>query len=276
MEKLIITAAVNGAEVTRTHTPHVPLAPQEIADAAVAAAEAGAAMVHVHARAADGTATQDRHVYAEIIEHIRQRSDVIVQVSTGGAVGMTAAERADVISLGPEMATLTAGTVNFGDGVFLNSPEDMRLFARLLQEHDVRPEIEVFDVGMIANALALVQSGLLSLPLHVDFVLGVPGGIPGELRHLLHLVESLPAGCTWTAAGVGRAQLPLNVAAILLGGHARTGLEDNIYYKRGQLAASNAQLVERLARIAAELGRELASPDEARVLLGISRRARAV
>jgi 3-keto-5-aminohexanoate cleavage enzyme len=276
MEKLIITAAVNGAEVTRAQTPHVPLAPQEIAAAAVAAAEAGAAMVHVHGRAEDGAATQERQVYAEIIERIRQHSDVIVQVSTGGAVGMTAAERADVISLGPEMATLTAGTVNFGDGVFLNSPQDIRLLARLLQEHHVRPEIEVFDVGMIANALTLVQSGLLALPFHVDFVLGVPGGIPGELRHLLHLVESLPAGCTWTAAGVGRAQLPLNVAAILLGGHARTGLEDNIYYKRGQLATSNAQLVERLARIANELGRELASPDEARALLGISRRARAV
>lgn len=273
MDKLIITAALNGAEVTREHTPYVPILPEEVAQAAVEAAAAGAAIVHIHARLADGSPTQDKEVYRELMERIRERTDVIVQVSTGGAVGMTPAERAAVLDLGPEMATLTTGSVNFGDGVFLNSLADMERFADLMRQHQVRPEIEVFDVGMIANAAKLVKRGLLELPLHFDFVLGVPGGIPAEAAHLVHLAQSIPAGCTWTAAGIGRTQLPVALLAIAMGGHVRVGLEDNIYYAKGRLAQGSAELVRRVARIAAEAGRELATPEEAREMVGIWRRA---
>ncbi len=271
MDKLVITAAVNGAEVTRENTPHVPYSPEEVANAAIEAAEAGASIIHVHARYADGTATQDKEVYREIIERIRAKSRVIVQVSTGGAVGMTASERADVISLKPEMATLSAGTVNFGDGVFYNAPADIEEFARRMMEHGVRPEIEVFDTGMIATAMRLMKKGLLLGPLHFDLVMGVPGGVPAEMANLLHMVSMLPNGSTWTVAGIGRAQLTMATAGILLGGHARVGLEDNIYYAKGRLAASNAELVSRIVRLAAELGREVATPDEARKMVGITK-----
>lgn len=272
MEKLIITAAVNGAETTRAQSPAVPYTPEEIAQAAAEARDAGAAIVHVHARLADGTATQDKAVYRQILDAVTARSDLIVQVSTGGAVGMSAQERSAVIELAPEMATLSAGSVNFGDGVFINHPEDIARFAALMLKYGVVPEIEVFEAGMIANAARLAAQGLFRFPAHFDFVFGVPGGMPAELRHLQHAIDCLPAGCTWTAAGVGRAQLPMAVCAIVLGGHVRVGLEDNIYYHKGRLAASSAELVERIARLAGELGRDVATPDEARALLGISRR----
>lgn len=273
VDKLIITAAVNGAEVMRAQTPCVPYTPAEIATAALQAAEAGASIIHVHARHPDGTSTQDPATYQEIIARIREHADVIVQVSTGGAVGMTAEERGAVLTLSPEMATLSTGTVNFGDGVFLNPPAMIEHFAREMTARGVKPEIEVFDTGMVATALRLVEKGVLTGPLHFDFVLGIPGGIPGDLRNLLHLVEAIPDDCTWTAAGIGRAQLPIATAALLLGGHVRVGLEDNIYYRRGELATGSAQLVARIVRLADELGRAIASPAEARQIIGISARA---
>lgn len=272
MDKLIITAALNGAEVTRAQSPAVPYTPDEIAQAALEAHAAGAAIVHVHARLDDGTPTQEKAVYARIISAVAARCDVIVQVSTGGAVGMSAQERSAVIELAPEMATLSVGSVNFGAGVFINHPADVARFAQRMQQYGVVPEIEVFEAGMVATAVRLAGEGLLRLPAHFDIVLGVLGGMPGELRHLQHVVDCLPAGCTWTAAGVGRAQLPMAVCAIVLGGHVRVGLEDNIYYRRGQLAASSAELVERVARLGRELGREVATPAEAREILGILRR----
>ncbi|MFO7273679.1 MAG: 3-keto-5-aminohexanoate cleavage protein [Symbiobacteriaceae bacterium] len=270
MEKLIITVALNGAEVTREQNPHIPFTPEEIAEDAARCREAGAAMVHVHGRLPDGTPTQDAAVYKEIIDAIRARTDVIVQVSTGGAVGMTAEERLAPVTLRPEMASLTTGTVNFGNDVFLNPPDLIETFARTMRQYGVVPEIEAFDVGHIDNALALVQKGILELPLHFDFVMGVPGGIAPTLRNLLHMAESLPPGCTWSVAGIGRAELPLAVAAILMGGHVRVGLEDNLYYTRG-VKATNVMLVERIVRLARELGRDVATPDEARRILGLRR-----
>lgn len=269
MEKLIIAAAVVGAEVTRQHHPGVPYTPEEIAAAAVESWQAGAALVHIHARNADGTPTQATAVYRDIIQRIRSCCDAIIQVSTGGAVGMDAAERLQPVYLQPEMATLTTGTVNFGDSVFWNPPDLVAQFARTMVAQGVIPEIEVFDTAMIDGALRLVRAGILNLPLHFDFVLGVPGALPGEPRHLLHLVESLPPGCTWSVAGIGRAQLPLAAMAIVLGGHVRVGFEDNIYYRKGELAASNAQLVARVVRLAGELGRPVADPAAARHILGL-------
>lgn len=269
MEKLIITVALNGAEVTRAQNPHIPYTPEELAEDAARCREAGAAMVHVHGRLPDGTPTQDAAVYEEIIEAIRARTDVIVQVSTGGAVGMTAEERVAPVTLRPEMATLTTGTVNFGNDVFYNSPDIIETFARTMRQYGVVPEIEAFDVGHIDNALALVKREILSLPLHFDFVMGVPGGIAPTIRNLVHMAESLPPGCTWSVAGIGRAELPLATAAIVMGGHVRVGLEDNIYYSRG-VKATNEMLVARIVRLARELGREVATPEEARRILRIN------
>lgn len=272
MDKLIITCALTGAELTRADTPHLPITPEEIAEDAARCAAAGAAMVHVHARYDDGTPTQDAAVYARILAEIRKRSAVIVQTSTGGAVGMTPRERLQPVLLRPEMATLTTGTVNFGSAVFMNPLPHVEEFARTMVAEGVVPEIEVFDTGMVDAALRLVQKGILSLPLHFDLVMGVQGGIAATPRNLLHLVESLPPGSTWSVAGIGRAQLPMAALALVMGGHVRVGLEDNIYYARGQLA-TNAQLVERVVRLARELGREVASPDEARRTLRIPQRS---
>lgn len=270
MEKLIITCALVGAEVTREQQPNLPLTPQEIADAAYEAWQAGASIAHIHVRDAEGHASQDRELYRQAIELIKEKCDIIVQVSTGGAVWMTPEERLQPVTLKPEMATLTVGTVNFGDDVFMNTPKHIEAFALAMQEHGVRPELEIFDVGMITNALRLLDKGLISAPLHFDFVLGVPGAIAGTPENLMHMVKLIPPGSTWSVAGIGRAQLPLNTMAILLGGHVRVGFEDNIFYKKGVLATSNAQFVERIVRLANELGREVATPAEARKVLNLT------
>ncbi len=269
MEKLVITAALTGAEVTREQQPALPITPDEIAVAAEACHQAGASIVHVHARRPDGTPTQDKAVYAEIIEKVRARCDIIVQVSTGGAVGMTAAERMQPLELKPEMATLSMGSVNFGSDVFMNLPTDMEIFVRAMQAHGVKPEFEIFDSGMLTALQRWLKKGIVSGPVHCDFVLGVPGAMAGTAESLMFLRSQLPPDATWTAAGIGSAQLPLGVLAITLGGHVRTGFEDNVYYRKGELASSNAQLVARLVRISHELGRAVATPAEARALLGI-------
>ena len=270
MDKLIITAALTGAEVIREQNPNLPVTPVEIAEAAYRCYEAGASIVHVHVRNEDETPTQSAAVFSETIGLIKEKCNIIIQVSTGGAVGMTAEERLQPVYLKPEMATLSTGSVNFGDDVFLNPPAYMEEFAKVMQKQGIKPEIEVFDAGMINNALQLVKKGLLSEPLHFDFVMGVPGGIPGTLKNLLHLAESIPSGSTWTVAGVGRTELPLGTAAIIMGGHVRVGFEDNIYYEKGVLAESNAQLVERIVCVAGIHSRPVASPDEARQILSLA------
>lgn len=269
MEKLIITAALTGAETSKDANPGLPVTPAEIAESAWKCWQAGASIVHLHARKPDGTSTQDPKVFKEIISGIRERCDVIVQVSTGGAVGMSPQERLQPVALNPDMATLSTGSVNFGDDLFVNTMEDIRTFAKTMISQGVKPEIEAFDSGMIQNALTLVREGILQLPLHFDFVLGVPGAMPGTPEALMYMKSLLPEGCTWTVAGIGRAELPLGAMAIVLGGHVRVGFEDNIYYTRGQLAESNQQLVQRIVRLAEELGRAVASPAEARKILNI-------
>ena len=271
MDKLIITVAPVGAETTRQDNPNLPLTPEEIAEEAVRCEASGASILHLHVRNAAGEATQAKTVFRQVIELVKSRTDLIIQTSTGGAAWMTAEERLQPVELKPEMATLSTGTVNFGDDVFANPPQLIETFAKAMQANGVKPEIEVFDVGMVQNALNLVKKGLLTLPLHFDFVMGVPGGIPGEPKHLLHMIECLPPGCTWSVAGIGRSELPLAVMAILCGGHVRVGFEDNVYYSKGVLAKDNAQLVDRIRRLAQELGRQVASPAEARAILGLSK-----
>ncbi|MCR4433011.1 MAG: 3-keto-5-aminohexanoate cleavage protein [Coprothermobacterota bacterium] len=269
MEKLIITVAVCGAEVTKKDNPNLPITPEEITQDVYNCYLQGASMVHLHVRDQDGNPTQNVEIFRRTIELIKSRCNIIIQISTGGAVGMTPEERAAPLVLRPEMASLTCGTVNFGTGVFWNPPDLIENFALRMKEMGIKPEIEVFEAGMINNALQLVKKGLVQPPLHFDFVMGVPGGITGNIRDLVYLVESIPPGSTWSVAGIGRFELPLAVAALIMGGHVRVGFEDNIFYSRGVLAQSNAQLVERVVRIARELGREVATPDEARKILNL-------
>ncbi len=271
MEKLIITAALTGAEVTKEIQPALPLTPEEIAADAYECYKAGASIVHIHARDPEGAPTQSLEVYREIKTLIEDKCDVIVQPSTGGAVWHSAEERLQPVELRPEMATLSTGTVNFGPDVFMNTQEYMEKFATRMLELGVKPEIEVFDRGMIQNALNLLKKGLLKAPLHFDFVLGVPGACPGEIEDLVYFKSRIPGDATWTVAGIGRHETPLAAAAIVMGGHVRVGFEDNVYYAKGVLARSNAQLVERIVRIAGELGREVATPDEARAILGLKK-----
>lgn len=271
MEKLIITAALTGAEVTRAQQPALPITPEEIAEAAHACAQAGASIVHVHARNPDGSPSQDKEIYRQIMAQVRARCDVIVQVSTGGAVGMSAQERLAPVTLRPEMATLSMGSVNFGGDVFMNHPSDMDVFARTMHEYGVKPELEIFDSGMLTTANRWLSKGLLQGPAHFDLVLGIPGAMAGTPEALMFLRAQLPPGATWTVAGIGAAQLPLGTLAIVLGGHVRVGFEDNVYYRKGELATSNAQLVARIARISRELDRPVATPDEARALLGLGK-----
>lgn len=270
MNKLIITAAICGAEAYKTDNPNLPITPEELAQASLEAYQAGASIIHLHVRDSEGHPTQDKAVFQRTIDLIRaQCPELIIQPSTGGAVGMTWEERQQPLDCNVEMATITAGTVNFGDGVFYNPPDYMKKFAEKMQTQGIKPEIEVFEVGMIQNALRLVKKGLLTMPLHFDFVMGVPGGIPGTVDHLVHLVQTMPDGCTWTVAGIGRYELPLAAAAIVMGGHVRVGFEDNLYYRYKQLAKSNAELVARVVRLAHELEREVATPAEARKILGL-------
>ncbi len=269
MDRLVITAALNGSMPTKEMTPHVPIGPEEIAEDAVRCCQAGAGMVHVHARDHQGKPTLDPEIFAEIHRRISQRSDVIVQISTGGRAGMdTEARAAAVRRIRPEMASLTTGSVNFPDQVFANSTEVIEQLARAMQEAGTKPEMEIFEAGMIDNALRLVDRGLVARPLHFDFVLGLPGGQGATARTLIFLSESIPADSTWTVAAMGRWQLPMAALAIAMDGHVRVGLEDNLYYRRGELA-TNQQLVARIARIAAELDRPVATPDEAREILAL-------
>jgi 3-keto-5-aminohexanoate cleavage enzyme len=268
MEPLIVTVAAVGAEVMPHQTPHLPVTPDQLAATAARCRDAGASIVHVHCRNDDGSNTSDPARFAAAYDAIRARTDIIVQFTTGGAIGMTGAERAAPLALRPEMATLTCGTVNFGDDVFENGFPLMREILAAMLANGVVPELEIFDAGHLANAKRLAAEGLLPLPQHVDFVLGVPGAMEASVRNLSFLVDALPAGCTWSVAGVGRDQLPLAAVAIAMGGHVRVGLEDNIYYAKGRLAR-NDELVARVVRIAGELGRPVAEPDEARRLLRI-------
>lgn len=268
MNPLVITCAPVGAEVRPDQTPYLPYTPKLLGETARAVRDAGGSIIHVHCRNDDGTNTHSVERFREAYDAIRANSDLIVQFSTGGAIGMTPEERAGVLELRPEMATLTCGSVNFGDDIFENSFPIMRKLLKKMNEFGVRPELEIFDKGHIANARKLARERLLSFPQHVDLVLGVPGGLDATVSNLADLVDDLPEGCTWSVAGIGRQQLPMAMTAIAMGGHVRVGLEDNLHYSRGRLAR-NEELVARVARIAAEAGRPVATPDQARKLLGL-------
>jgi 3-keto-5-aminohexanoate cleavage enzyme len=269
--EVILTAAIVGAELTREQTPYLPFTPEEVADEAARCAEAGAAVLHLHVRTDDGRNTQASERFARVIEAIRKRCDCIVQISTGGAVGMTIDDRAASLACRPEMATLNCGTINFGDDVFVNSRPDIRKLASAMRAAGVTPELECYEVGHVEEGLSLAAEGAVEAPLHFQFVLGVRGAIPAR-DDVIHYMRSLvPRSSTWGVAAMGRSQQPMTELAMRLGGHARVGLEDNIYWSRGILAEGSAPLVARAAAYGRSIGRVPASPDRARTLLGIAR-----
>ncbi len=271
MEKLIITAAICGAEVTKEHNPAVPYTIEECVREATLAYNAGASIIHLHVRHDDGTPTQDKERFRVVIEAIKKEiPDAIIQPSTGGAVGMSNDERLQPTELLPEMATLDCGTLNFGgDDIFTNTENTIKYFGQRMIELGIKPELEVFDKSMIDMALRLHKKGFIQSPMHFDLVMGVNGGIAGDLRDFVFMRHSLPAEAPYTVAGIGRYEFPLAMAAIIDGGHVRVGLEDNTYVSKGVLAKSNGELVEKIVRMAKELGREIANPTEARKILGL-------
>ncbi|MCX7944951.1 MAG: 3-keto-5-aminohexanoate cleavage protein [Deltaproteobacteria bacterium] len=270
-DPLIITVAAVGAETTREQTPYLPITAEEIGEEAKRVREAGACMIHLHVRKDDGTPTQDKEFFRRAIEEIRKRTDIIIQVSTGGAVWMTAEERAQPLELNPQMASLTVGTCNFGDEVFSNPFPLIRRLAQTMRERDIVPEIEIFDVGFIDNAKLLIKQGVLMPPLHFDFVMGVPGAMGADESLLDFLISRLPEDSTWSVAGIGRHEFSMAELAIKKGGHVRVGLEDNIYIEKGVLAKGNVELVEKVVEMAKKIGRPLATIEEAKKILRLKR-----
>ena len=274
MEKLIISACICGAEVTKEQNPAVPYTVEEIVREAKSAYDTGAALIHLHVRWDDGTPTQDKGRFQECIDAIRKECpDVIIQPSTGGAVGMTDLERlqsTEVVPT-PEMATLDCGTCNFGgDEIFINTDNTINNFGDIMMERGIKPECEVFDKGMIDLALKAAKKGHIQHPMHFDFVLGVQ--MTATVRDLVFMVGSLPAGATWTATGIGKECWNIVAATIAMGGHVRVGFEDNVYMSKGVLAKSNGEMVERVVQMAKLMNREVATPDEARQILGLKPR----
>jgi len=275
MEKLIISCCICGAEVTKENNPAVPYTVEEIVREAKSAYDAGAALIHLHVRWDDGTPTQDKGRFQECVDAIRKVCpDVIIQPSTGGAVGMTDLERlqSTEITPTPEMATLDCGTCNFGgDEIFINTDNTINNFGDIMKERGIKPECEVFDKGMIDLALKAAKKGHIDYPMHFDFVLGVQ--MTATVRDLVFMAGSVPPGSTWTATGIGKTCWDIVAATIALGGHVRVGFEDNVYMSKGVLAKSNGEMVERVVQMAKLMNREVATPDEARQILGLKPRA---
>lgn len=269
MPKLIITAALTGNVPTKALNPNLPVTPKEIARDVRRCAEAGASVCHIHARDDRGQPTLDPAVFGAIVEEIRAVApDVIIQLSTGGRAGK-GEQRAEPVRLCPEMASFTTGSTNLLHMIYENAPAFLEYLAGVFRDTGVKPEIEIFEAGMINNALFLQKKELLGSPLHFNFVLGAPGAMPATVKNLVFLSESIPPGSTWTVTGIGRAQIPMAAAGILMGGHVRVGLEDNLTLPDGSPAA-NAVLVEKVVRLAAEIGRDIASPAEARYMLQLA------
>ena len=268
----IITVAITGAVPRKKDNPAVPVTPAEQIESTQQAFEAGASLVHVHVREKDESSSSDPVLFAEVQEGVRKHCPgMIVQFSTGGR-GRELSERGAMLDLNPEMASLATGSVNFPTSVYSNPPDFIEDLARTMRDREIKPEIEIFDLAMLYNAARLVDKGLLEAPAHVQFVLGIPNAMPARraiLDFLLSELDDVLPGATWTAAGVARHQFEVNKWCLELGGHCRTGLEDNIKFDRDRLAASNAELVARVAEVCGAYGRHPASPAEARELLGI-------
>lgn len=269
MDPLIITVCGVGAEITKEQQPGLPITPEELARDAAECRAAGASIYHLHVRDDSGAPTMDVGRFRAAKEAIESASDLIVQFTSGGAVTDTEEMRLAPLELRPEMASLTTGTVNFGEEVFMNPQPLVERFYRKMRALGIVPEFEIFEAGMIANADRIYREFGDGHHRHYDFVLGVPGGMPGWDDSVEFLARHVPEGATWSATGIGRSHLPVTEAALALGGHVRTGFEDVRYIEPGRLASSNAQLIERVADMGRAADRAIATPDQARDLLGL-------
>ena len=298
MEKVIITAALTGNIHVPSMSPYLPITPKQLIEDAVRCEEAGAAVVHVHARdPANGRPTTDVETYREILSGIKASSNVVVSPTTGGTAAMTPEQRIAVVrELQPEMATFNAGSFNFAlypvmakieeykypwekeflisteSFIFSNTFTSLKVFCKTMNEVQTKPELEVYDVGQITNLAQVISEGYLKKPLYLQFVLGILGGIPASLDNLLFLyntAKTVLGDFQWSGCAAGRHQFPMGVVNMIMGGHMRVGLEDNLYIEKGVLAKSSAEQVEKAVRLAKELGLEVASPDDARRILGL-------
>ena len=273
MEKLIITAAVVGSRPTKAMNPAVAYKPVEIAAAAVDCWRAGAAVAHIHVRHPEtGAPSMDLRLFAEVVERIRAECDMLINLTTSGfhLDGEDVDEqRLAPVTLTPELCSFDIGSVNFREGAFINPPAWGLLAAERMRAAGVKPEIEVFDVGHMGQARSLIEEGLIGSPPYFQLCMGVGWGIEATSENLHFMHSKLPDGAVWSVLGVGRAQREMIRIGMELGGHVRVGFEDNLYLEKGVLATSNAQFVERAVQMAAQLGRDVASPAEARQILGL-------
>jgi uncharacterized protein (DUF849 family) len=296
--KVVVTAAINGSVHIPSMSPYLPITPQQIVDEAVRVYEAGGAIAHIHVRDPEnGMPVPDTGLFREVATEVKSRCNIILCFTTGGTPEMSVAERAKVVSeLKPELASFNAGSLNFGifpildtiddfkyewerpflesswDGIFPNTFKALRENAQLFAENETKPELEVYDTGMINNLAYLIQKGYLQRPLHLQFVLGILGGLPASADNLVFLYNTARAAIgdfTWSVCAAGRHQFPMCTLSIIMGGHARVGMEDNLFLSKGVLAKSNAEQVEKIIRIARELGVEPATPGEAREILSL-------
>lgn len=298
MSKAVITAAITGSIHTPSMTPYLPITPKQIADEAVRAYEAGAAVAHIHVRDPHtGAPSPSLELFGEVLSEVKSRCNMILCTTTGGGLGMTAEQRVAVVrTFKPELASFNFGSLNFAlfpilqkvkewkhpwepqylamteDLIFPNTFKTMREFCGFFKEADTKPEIEIYDVGMINNLAFMIQQGHIQKPVYLQFVMGILGGIPATVENVVFLYQTarnLIGDFQWSVCAAGRNQMPMCTTALLMGGNARVGLEDSLYVEKGRMAKSNAEQVEKIVRIARELGIEPASPDEARQILGL-------
>jgi 3-keto-5-aminohexanoate cleavage enzyme len=269
--KVILTVATTGAWPSKKDTPYVPLQPEEIADEVYACYKAGASIAHIHVRDDEDKASMSFEKFEKTVKLIRERCDIVLNLTTSGGIGLTDEVRMKpFIELKPELASYDCGSMNWMHStVFENSPSFLEKLGTAMLANNVKPEIEIFDAGMVYNALYYLKKGILEGPLHFQFVLGAAGGMAATVENLVFLKSLIPEGSTWSALGIGKQHLPIMYAALALGGNVRVGMEDNIFYAPKQLSKSNVEFVERTKRIAAEMGKEIATPAETRAILGL-------
>jgi uncharacterized protein (DUF849 family) len=298
MDKVIVTAAITGSIHVPSMSPYLPITPQQIADEALRVYEAGGAVAHIHVRNPEtGQPSSDMELFREVVTKVKSKCNMVLCLSTGGGVGMTTAERVKAVTtFKPELASFNFGSINFGlfpiaeavkefkfpwekpylqgteDFIFPNTFKTLREFSQAFSENETKPELEIYDAGMINNVAFMIQRGYLKKPVYLQFVLGILGSIPASPNNLLFLLNSARetvGDFVWSVCAAGRHQLPMCTMSLVMGGNARVGMEDSLYAGKGVLAKSNADQVEKIVRIARELGLEPATPDEARRILGL-------
>ena len=272
MAKTIITVATTGAWPKKEQNPYLPMTPAEIAHDVYECYKAGASIAHLHMRDENGNGTMNKKKFEETVTLIRERCDIVINLTTSGDLNATDETRqAHLKSVRPEMASYDCGTMNWmHNSLFINHPKFLEELGITMQEYGVKPEIEIFDAGMIYNSLYYLKKGVLKAPLHYQFVLGAAGGTAATVENLVYLKGLIPEGSTWSALGIGKGHVPIMLATIALGGHIRVGLEDNLYFSPGELA-TNEMLVTRAANLIKESGNEVATPDDVRQILGLNK-----